>query len=351
MRVFDLPSFLSFLADVAVYMQFPARFFRFILLSCLGHLSIIYGSVLNENFNLGQHAAASAVHALSTSVCFDQLANQKDGITLSQVTETITHEFQGFKELDPHELNAFALFFFNVVSNLGSMEFDATAVFQAKVKEKLPPKPKMFGKTLSQLMQVRDSGDSVGGPDDDNDDAVTPVTETTDGEQLLTLKSWMTAASLTYKVQLEHLVKLFDRDRRVGQLEKCFLPEFVHDVIKAEESQIMEEFHKAGTLQKGQNVIEMTGFSGVSINDNGNMQQDGAMAVPGSCDEHEPRVRADETEHFSAILDQHGQQLAKHEAVINELNKVTDIVIQALQNREVQTSTSKIVGSGSRWLV
>jgi len=159
MRVFDIPSLLSFLADVAVYMQFPARFFRFILLSCLGHLSIIYGSVLNENFNLGQHAAASAVHALSTSVCFDKLANQKKGITLHQVADTITHEFQGFKELDPHELKAFALFFFNVVSNLGSVEFDATAVFQAKVKEKLPPKPKMLGKTLSQLMQVRDSGD------------------------------------------------------------------------------------------------------------------------------------------------------------------------------------------------
>jgi len=192
---------------------------------------------------------------------------------------------------------------------------------------------------------------TVGGRGENNDKDVAPVAESEDAEQLLDLRSWMTAASLTYKVQLEHLVKLFDRDRRVGAVEKCFLPAFVHDVILASDSHAMQELQKAGALENEQGVIEMTGFSGDSINDHGNMQQDGAMAVPGSCDEHEPRVRADETEHFSAILDQHGQQLAKHEAVINELNKVTDIVIQALQNREVQTSTSKIVGSGSRWLV
>jgi len=231
------------------------------------------------------------------------------------------------------------------------MEFDATAVFQAKVKEKLPPKPEMFGKTLSQLMQVRDSGDSVGGPDDDNYAAVAPVAETEDAERLLDLRSWMTAASLTYKVQLEHLVKLFDRDRRVGAVEKCFLPAFVHDVILASDSHAMQELQKAGALENEQGVIEMTGFSGDSINDHGNMQQDGAMAVPGFCDEHEPRVSADDKQHFSELLDQHGQQLAKHEDVINELNKVTDIVIQALHSRAVQTSPSEVVGSGSRWLI
>jgi len=110
LRLFDVPTLFSFVADVAVYIRFASRTFWLILITCLGHLSVIYRVCSMKSSTLPHHAAASAVHAISASQCFEQIVIKQMGITIQQVASRTIHEFQGFKELCDHELKGFALF-------------------------------------------------------------------------------------------------------------------------------------------------------------------------------------------------------------------------------------------------
>jgi len=120
---FDLSACMSFVAEFTVYLTLTAKLFRFVMVHCLGHLSIIYQGVLNENFHIGQRVAASAVHAISTSLAFKQLAPNDAGLNFQQMAETMLYDFHCFKNLDDQELSFFARFCFDVASDVRSMTY------------------------------------------------------------------------------------------------------------------------------------------------------------------------------------------------------------------------------------
>jgi len=296
LRVFDIPTLMSFLADFAVYMTFPPRFFRFIVVCCLGHLSVIHKEVLNEQFNLGQHAAASVVHAICASLSFEQLANKKKGVTLQQLSEKLSHEFQGFQELDPGELSELALFCFNVVSDPNTVKSEATDV-KATMKRRLSTVPSMFGKTVPNLQGQDHVGDHFG-------DTVASVSASEADERVLDLKSWMTAASLAYKVQLESLVKLFDQDRHLGVVERWCLPSCVPSTDLRSERLVAQEFQRANMSKDMPRVSDQ------------NLRQGGV--IPGPYDDHEQQANADQLQNLSELVETHGQQLAQHEVILEQ---------------------------------
>jgi len=277
-------------------MTLPGRVFRFIVVCCLGHLSVIHKEVLNEQFNLGQHAAASVVHAICASLSFEQLANKKKGVTLQQLSETLSHEFPGFQELDPDEIRELALFCFNVVSDPDTVNSEATDL-KATMKIKLLTVPSIFGKKVPDLQGQDHFGDNFG-------DSVAGVSASEADESVLDLKSWMTASSLAYKVQLEPLVKLFDQDRHLGVVERWCLPSCVQGTALRSERLVAQEFQRANMSKDMPRVSDQ------------NVRQGGV--IPGPYDDHEQQANADQLQNLSELVETHGQQLAQHEVILEQ---------------------------------
>jgi len=127
---------------------------------------------------------------------------------------------------------AFASFCFALVSDPDIVHSEYIA-FKAKVRRKLMAMPTIFGRNVPELRNERKMGDDAG-------DTATPVSTS----KSLDLKSWMTAASLTYNVQLESLVKLFEKDRCIGVMESCCFPSYIRAMILNPQSPVAAESQK-----------------------------------------------------------------------------------------------------------
>jgi len=101
------------------------------------------------------------------------------------------------------------------------VEVKGTAL-DTKLKRKLPAMPWLFGKT--DLQGKDHLEDYVG-------DSVEWMSASEAVGKVIDLKDWMTAASLTVKVQLEPLLNLFDKDRHIDEMEVWCFPRFVHENI------------------------------------------------------------------------------------------------------------------------
>jgi len=90
----SLASALRYFAQGLVLVQLPAKCFRVFMLYFLGHMSLIYGSVLDHRFSLAQHVTNAAVKLMSTSVCFSRLADTDNGISLPQMFTNVKYSLQ-----------------------------------------------------------------------------------------------------------------------------------------------------------------------------------------------------------------------------------------------------------------
>lgn len=226
MRILSFPAILALLAEAVVLMQLPSRLFRMIMLKCFGHYSRIYRGVLNEKFSLAQHIASSALHLLTTSVIFRQLADKSDGISLKQITNSVDRAFQDFEELSSSERKAYALFCFIVATDIRNNEFVA---YSARANLKARARERCHKRVMTRLKEMQTE-------DNDLDAMVSHAlskrnSDVDESQKLLDMKSFLTATSLTEMVQLHDAVEMFDRDRRVGRLERLVLPGFFRDQL------------------------------------------------------------------------------------------------------------------------
>jgi len=63
---FDFIVMLEFLTTAIILLGLPARAMRFLVSHCLGHMSEVYFGVLNQEFDLPQHVAFSAINATAS---------------------------------------------------------------------------------------------------------------------------------------------------------------------------------------------------------------------------------------------------------------------------------------------
>jgi len=198
--------------------------------------------------------------------------------------------------LDPDEIRELALFCFNVVSDPNTVNSEATDL-KATMKRKLLTMPSIYGKKVPDLQGQDHVGVIVG-------DTVACVSPSEANESVLDLKSWMTAASLEYKMQLEPLVKLFDQDRHLGVVERLCLPSCVNRKALRSERLVAQELQRANMPKDMKRVSDQ------------NVQPGGV--IPRPCDEHEQHANANQLQNLSDLLEAHGQQLAQQEVIFEQ---------------------------------
>jgi len=217
LRIFDLKAMLVFLVESVVLLSLPASVFRFIATSCLGHLSRLYEGVLNQRFSLSQHVASTAMHLISSSVTFKKLSDTEDGISLSKMTRATADVLRDFSELSTAELNAFVLFSFTValdVRNNRYTNYSKMHDMTVRAAEKMR-QTRIFsrsGQTISGYPGTADPFDSV-------------------IYKRINAASFLVAYSIQQMVAVDHIVKLFSKERKVGILERYFLPSFVRERV------------------------------------------------------------------------------------------------------------------------
>lgn len=97
-------------------------------------------------------------------------------------------------------------------------------------------------------------------------------------------------------------------------MERFFLPGFVHDVVLKSEKLVTQENQKAAISEDMKIVSEQNG------------QQAVATPLPRPCDEQEHTENAYQTNDFSELLEGHGEQLAQHTMMIEQLQQVLNVV-------------------------
>jgi len=201
--VVDLLTFLGWAANAWVFLHLPHAFFTFVSQKCLGALSHIYRGVLTENFVLENHLCSLAMDVMSKNVIYHLLADQEEGISLFKMKDQIAETLSAFTELDSSEVNSFAKFCF-------MLAYDIEQYRAARLK----------GTITGNLRKLNLKKQKT-----------TELQRMLSSEQIdqctIDITNFATASAMNHTVVLEQAVKIFDRDRQTGRIERFFAPYFV----------------------------------------------------------------------------------------------------------------------------
>jgi len=200
MRKFDLFTFVSWLIDALVVLGLVPKVFKYFLISCLGTLSQIYGAAIIEKFLLARNISNLALHVMASNNVFASLssASPGEGISLGQMTRALWASMQEFKELDKQDVVSFGLYCFaQIFGEDGGDEHT-----RAQLRHLLHGHAGFWGEQ-SNINNMFSSP-----------------------QFRLRQQQYLAISEATDKVPLSTAVKLFDRDRKMGRLEKFFTAAF-----------------------------------------------------------------------------------------------------------------------------
>jgi len=200
MRKFDLFTFVSWLIDAFVVLGLVPKLFKYFLITCLGSLSQVYSAAINEKFHLAQNISNLALHVMASNNVFASLssATPGEGISVGQMTRALWGSMQAFAELDKEDVASFGLYCFAQI--LGEEGVDEHT--RAQVRHLLHGHMGFWGEESN----IQDMFSSP--------------------QYRLRQQQYLAVSEATDKVPLATAVKLFDRDRKMGRLEKFFTTSF-----------------------------------------------------------------------------------------------------------------------------
>jgi len=183
-KVFSVSMLMAFITEAIVLMALPAKLLGFIVQSCLGHLSKVYRHVLNQKIVMHQQIGSIAMQLMAASTSFNSFAAE-DGLSMQRTYHRLKESLKDFAELDDSDIKVFSTLAFLVSCGAANHRKVVDLVHQKAAFEK------------------------------------------TAQEKRIDLKEFVTAFSATGMTHMEEIATLFARERRVGLLERVFLPYFL----------------------------------------------------------------------------------------------------------------------------
>jgi len=243
LRMFDLTGLLSWIARTLVLLRVPRMVFAFLMQHGMGTLSKIWNNVIIEHFVLPKHICSLAVDILSKNVVYHELADKVTGLSFERMNHGITQSLEKFEDLDSSEIQAFSLFCFRVA-------FDLKSFSQHKLARS------MTGK-------VRRSIQSVSPP--------APMVLSSDELRKLHLgiHQFAEASNMANELNLQHVVQLFDRDRKRTVLERIFVPGWMERYVFTASSQARSQVTASASdqLQEKAPRVPCLELSRLPVND------------------------------------------------------------------------------------
>jgi len=184
---FDLTELLKIFTVAVVWIQIPLQVVYYFTIFCLGHLSSVYSRVIHQDLHLADACKGLASRLVSHSAAYMDLQDQSTGISKSRLLERFKVVLESNKNLDEVEIVKFVDFVFEGMQS------------------------------LSQASSTDQSSDTVN------------------------IQEYCTACSTNEPLDFDSLVKLFDKDRRIGMLEGCFLDESIRAVVRSARLELAEE--------------------------------------------------------------------------------------------------------------
>jgi len=186
-RVLSVSRICVFFVQALVFLQLPMHVCRLIATYCLGQLSRVYKGLISQHTSIAEHVSSLAMQIMSTKFIYDTLAGPT-GISVSKVSQELSTALSDFPELDASEIDKFAWLSFMQVRGLAEKSYS--------------PAPTADPESDFASFQADIDKDPGG----------------------ISFKAFMSANSVMSGPDMEDGVKIFDQDRRIGILERMYMP-------------------------------------------------------------------------------------------------------------------------------
>jgi len=232
-RAWDANAILLFVTSSLVLLSLPKMIVRFFTLHCLGQLSKIYKSVIEQEFDISHYCARAVIQLASQSASFAGLSGsgRSDGLSLRGLLDKVRNVVGSCDYLDKSEIEVLVSFAFRhaLCTDIFGVKPSAASQQQSFVEKGKHGIRRFVG--LWEQMR-------------------TPARDTWEG----TNKAELDIGNFCYVTGNEHLslesiACLFDRDRSPSIGERLFMPrglwnqvhEQHHDVEQFTKSQAQEQ--------------------------------------------------------------------------------------------------------------
>jgi len=233
------------LVEAIVLLQIPAQICYFLALRCMGLLSETYTGVLVQRFDVGQHLAQKMMGFLSNMLVYSKLADKEEGISQLKVSRMIK---DAAREFQVHSPNMSSVIHCGIEVTL-DMEGNKYTKY-SKRKSLADRFQRAVGKTssLSDLMQrlTKDSKKSSRRQDDEL--------------ECIGAKSFAMASN-SDNTSLDNLVELCSPDRKLGFLERFFLPRLLSELRRDTHRESPEE---SANMESPEESSDCEGTEGLS---------------------------------------------------------------------------------------
>jgi len=199
-RTLDLLTIVSWLVDAVVLLGLLPKVFKYFVITCMGSLSQVYSAAINEEFNLSRNLSNLALHVMAANNNYASLSSFSpgDGISPRQITRALWASLQAFEEMDKEDVASFGLFCFSHMLGQDALNENT----RAKLSDLIHGHEQFWGEP-SNIQEMFSSP-----------------------QYRLNQQEYLATSEATDKVPLAMAVKLFDRYRKLGLLEKFFTTPF-----------------------------------------------------------------------------------------------------------------------------
>lgn len=193
---FDLTTLLTLFTVAFVWIQIPLQVVYYFTVYCLGHLSSIYSRVIHQDLHLAEACKGLASRLVSHSAAYMDLQDQTTGITKGRLLDRFRKVLESNKNIDDVEIVKFVDFVFEGMQS------------------------------LSQAATTDTSSDTIN------------------------IQEYCSACSTNEPLDFDSLVRLFDKDRKIGCLEGCFLDDSIRSVVRSAKTERPSQIDQASQEQE-----------------------------------------------------------------------------------------------------
>lgn len=214
-RAVDLNAIVLALTSALVLLSIPKRILTVFIKLCLGHLSRIYRRMLVEDFDIKDQCGSVAVRLMTHSVPFVELADTADilgraGISKRRLKERFREMVKHRRAIDDSELEALVEFCYEqAITSAGpaqhALHWRSKLRFNAKEMKEDPDRAEK-------------------GQPEGEAGAIDPSGKAHTHHSMLDIDAFSSACSANEPMNFEAVVDLFDKDRKLGFLERFFMP-------------------------------------------------------------------------------------------------------------------------------
>jgi len=205
-RMVSVGTMVNFLAGFIVFMQMPVKVCRAVATACLGALSKVYCSMLNQQLNFREYIAGVAMQIVATNLIFEGLCDSGKCISWKKLSRSLHAAFEDHPQLDKHEINVFIMLSFLLL-------IDETSDIST---QRLTEHDKKGVEAYAQLTS----------------------------QGVIRREAFMTACAMTNSTRMDEFIRLFDKDRKLACFERMFLPGLMRNVaLSFEQHEVLNILH------------------------------------------------------------------------------------------------------------